>query len=94
MRIVDDSLAGTLESSDAVVRVSPHDELEVTVVSTVEAQFGAQIRAVVNETLAELGVDSGRIVVEDKGALDCTLRARVQAACLRASGDAIDWSVL
>lgn len=94
MRIVEDSLAGTLESSDAVVRVSPHDELEVTVVSTVEAQFGAQIRAVVNETLAELGVDSGRIVVEDKGALDCTLRARVQAACLRASGDAIDWSVL
>ncbi|GMA41095.1 hypothetical protein GCM10025883_31400 [Mobilicoccus caccae] len=48
----------------------------------------------VKETLAELGVDSGRIVVEDKGALDCTLRARVQAACLRASGDAIDWSVL
>ena len=63
MRIVNDSLAGTLESSDAVVRVSPHDTLEVTVVSTVEAQFGAQIRAVVAETLAPAG--SPRIIDGD-----------------------------
>ena len=94
MRIVNDSLAGTLESSDAVVRVSPHDTLEVTVVSTVEAQFGAQIRAVVAETLDALDVRDGRVVVEDKGALDCTLRARVQAAVMRASDDDLDWSAL
>lgn len=94
MRIVNDSLAGTLESSDAVVRVSPHDTLEVTVVSTVEAQFGAQIRAVVAETLDALQVRSGRIVVEDKGALDCALRARVQAAVARASQDDLEWSAL
>lgn len=94
MRIVNDSLAGTLESSDAVVRVSPHETLEVTVVSTVEAQFGAQIRAVVAETLEALQVSSGRIVVEDKGALDCTLRARVQAAVARASQDDLEWSAL
>jgi len=94
MRIVNDSLAGTLESSDAVVRVSPHDTLEVTVVSTVEAQFGAQIRAVVAETLDSLDVRDGRVVVEDKGALDCTLRARVQAAVMRASDDDLDWSAL
>ncbi|WP_040159310.1 citrate lyase acyl carrier protein [Mobilicoccus massiliensis] len=94
MRIVNDSLAGTLESSDAVVRVSPHEKLEVTVVSTVAAQFGAQIRAVVDETLAALGVENGQIVVEDKGALDCTLRARVQAAVMRASNDEVDWSAL
>ncbi|GAB48097.1 citrate lyase acyl carrier protein [Mobilicoccus pelagius] len=94
MRIVNDSLAGTLESSDAVVRVSPHDTLEVTVVSTVEAQFGAQIRAVVADTLDSLDVRDGRVVVEDKGALDCTLRARVQAAVMRASDDDLDWSAL
>lgn len=94
MRIVNDSLAGTLESSDAVVRVSPHESLDVSIVSTVEAQFGAQIRAVVDDTLSLLGVTAGRIVVEDKGALDCTLRARVQAAVLRASDDEIDWSRL
>ncbi len=94
MRIVNESLAGTLESSDAVVRVSPHEELEVTVVSTVEAQFGAQIRALVAETLESLDVHAARVVVEDKGALDCTLRARLQAAVLRAGDGEIEWSRL
>lgn len=94
MHIVHDSLAGTLESSDAVVRVSPLPTLEVTVVSTVGAQFGAQIRAVVAETLDALAVESGRVVVEDKGALDCTLRARVQAAVARACDEPLDWSAL
>ena len=45
-------------------------------------------------TLDDLDVRAARVVVEDKGALDCTLRARVQAAVLRASDDTIDWSTL
>ncbi|WP_168582450.1 citrate lyase acyl carrier protein [Gephyromycinifex aptenodytis] len=106
MRIVRDSLAGTLESSDALVRVSPTDggERDVSINSSVMAQFGTQITEVVQDTLDKMGVSQGQIVVEDKGALDCTLRARVQAAVLRACADeatgttdastSVDWSLL
>ncbi len=94
MRIVNDAIAGTLESSDVMVRVSPHDELEVIVASTVEAQYGDAIRSLIGETLSELGVAAGRITVDDKGALDCTLKARLMAAVARASDHDVDWSTL
>ena len=95
MRIEKDALAGTLESSDVLVKVAPSQQKEITISSTVMAQFGDQIKTVVEETLHKLGVESGEIVVEDKGALDCTIRARVQAAVLRAQDEtAIDWSTL
>lgn len=94
MRIEKDAVAGTLESSDAQVKVSPHNELEVTINSSVAAQFGDEIKSVVDETLQQLQVSSGTVTVEDKGALDCTLRARVQAAVTRASGEDFDWSTL
>ncbi|GAB78596.1 citrate lyase subunit gamma (acyl carrier protein) [Austwickia chelonae] len=101
MRIDREAVAGTLESSDVIVRVAPAGKdteatLEVLVISNVMAQFGDAIREVVDDTLTRLGVESGRIVVEDKGALDCTIRARVQAACLRGSGapEDVDWSRL
>ena len=58
-------------------------------------QFGAQIRAVINDTLSRLDVVEGDITVEDKGALDCAIRARLQTALLRAAGNpVIDWEKL
>ncbi|EIB98921.1 MULTISPECIES: citrate lyase acyl carrier protein [Pantoea] len=84
MKIVKAAIAGTLESSDLVVKVSPGEEgLEITIRSEVFKQFGEQIAAVVKETLAALNVTQGEIVIEDKGALDCVIRARLQAAILR-----------
>lgn len=97
LEIVREAMAGTLESSDLLVKVSPHEEgrLEVVITSEVMRQFGAQIRKVVLETLAQLGVEAGLVVIEDKGALDCAIRARVQAATLRgAQCQQLDWSVL
>lgn len=99
MRIMKDAVAGTLESSDLMVKVSPQEEgeLEVVIASSVLAQFGKQIRAVVDETLAKMNLTQGQVVVEDKGALDYTIRARVQAAVLRGCDEgpeAIDWSTL
>ena len=46
------------------------------------------------ETLERLEVTSARVTVVDKGALDCTLKARVEAAALRGAGrqgDAVPW---
>ena len=96
MKIVKDAMAGTLESSDVLVKVAPSEGgLEVVVTSEVERQFGAQIRRVVAETLGRFALSQGVVIVEDKGALDCTIRARLQAALLRGGEvEGLDWSVL
>lgn len=82
------SYAGTLESSDLLVEVQPADDdsLTIEITSAVEKQFEEIIRKVVTDTLSEMGVQTGLVVVNDKGALDCVIRARVQAAILRAAG--------
>ena len=49
-------------------------------------QFGGQIRKVIKETLENLGVKKAHVKATDKGALDCTIRARVTAAAVRATG--------
>ncbi|WP_114394007.1 citrate lyase acyl carrier protein [Oleisolibacter albus] len=97
MKIVKEALAGTLESSDLLVKVSPAagDGLDVVISSEVMQQFGAQIEQVVRDTLNALGVTDGLVVVEDKGALDCAIRARVQTAVLRgAEVQTFNWSAL
>ena len=96
MKIVKEALAGTLESSDLMVRIAPRDDsLEIVLQSEVIQQFGAQIEAVVRETLARLGITDGLIVIEDKGALDCVVRARVETAVQRGVDVwTVDWSAL
>jgi citrate lyase subunit gamma (acyl carrier protein) len=97
MEIKKDALAGTLESSDAMVRIGPSAEpgIQLTLESLVKQQFGAAIEQVVLETLASMGVTRARVVIDDKGALDCVLRARVQAAVLRAAEcTQLQWSSL
>lgn len=86
MEILKTAMAGTLESSDAQITVEPgEDGIELTIESSVIHQYGRQIRAVVLETLERLGVKSGRVTVFDKGALDCTLKARVECAVYRSN---------
>ncbi|HME21147.1 MAG TPA: citrate lyase acyl carrier protein [Acetobacteraceae bacterium] len=97
MDIIKEAIAGTLESSDVLVKVLPSQDGSLTlhVQSEVIKQFGKQIRASVMQTLDALSVQAATVVVSDKGALDCIIRARVQAAVLRAAGaQEIDWSVL
>ncbi|HJG30134.1 citrate lyase acyl carrier protein [Collinsella tanakaei] len=77
------AMAGTLESSDAQVTVSPADTLEVVIESSVINQYGRQIKATVEDVLDRLDIKQGLISVVDKGALDCTLKARVECAVFR-----------
>ena len=51
--------------------------------SSVMNQYGRQIRATVLETLERLGVTDAQVTVVDKGALDCTLKARIEGAVFR-----------
>ena len=96
MLLKQEALAGTLESSDLFIRITPTEEpLEIVIESEVIHQFGKQIRATVEEVLDHLGVTTGTLVIQDKGALDCTIRARVQAAVMRAAGQTtLDWETL
>ena len=87
MEILKPAIAGTLESSDAQVTVEPgQDGIELSLTSSVMNQYGRQIKAAVLETLERLEVTSARVTVVDKGALDCTLKARVQCAVFRSCG--------
>lgn len=88
------AMAGTLESSDVQVVVEPgNGSLELFIESNVIHQFGTQIRKTILETLERLQVTDAKVRVTDKGALDCTLKARVECAVFRANDitDKLPW---
>ncbi len=94
MEIRKPAMAGTLESSDCQVTVEEgNGRIDFSLESSVIHQYGNQIRKVVYETLSDLGVENVRIAIVDKGALDCTIRARVEAAVYRSAGqmDDLPW---
>ncbi len=94
MDIKKPAVAGTLESSDCMVTVEPgQGQLELELTSDVIRQYGKQIRKVINETLNRLEVTDAKVTVVDKGALDCTIKARVECAVYRSNDirDALPW---
>ncbi len=94
MKILKPAVCGTLESSDIQVTIRPNDGngIEIDLESVVKTIFGDEIEATVKEVLQEFGVTDVQVTLVDKGALDCVVRARMQAAILRASGEKYDWS--
>lgn len=80
-------IAGTMESSDAMITVEPRekDGIVIDLTSSVKRQFGKQILNTVTNTAKELGVENAFIKIVDKGALDYTLIARTKAAVYRAA---------
>ena len=84
MEIKRPAIAGTLESSDCQVMVEAGEgKIDLSLDSAVINQYGNQIRKVVLETLENLGVDDVKIAIVDKGAFDCTIKARVEGAIFR-----------
>lgn len=94
MEILKSAAAGTLESSDCMVTVEPGEGITLDLSSSVMNQYGRQIKAAVLETLERLDVKDANVTVVDKGALECTLKARVECAVFRscdASSANIPW---
>lgn len=84
MKIEKTAMAGTLESSDAQITVEPAEKgIKISLQSSVMNQYGQQIKDTVLATLKALDVTSGIVTVVDKGALECTLKARVECAVFR-----------
>lgn len=96
MKILDVGIAGTLESSDITIQIEQNEGrcIAIELKSPVENQFGNQIKKVIKETLQELGVEDAIVRANDKGALDCTIRARVITAINRAAhNSSFSWEV-
>ena len=93
MKLLHTGIAGTMESGDIYVEVEPGGNgIGIELNSTVGAQFGKQIKKVIETALATCGIENATVRAVDKGALDCTIRARITAAALRgADADTFDW---
>lgn len=96
MIIKQSASAGTTESSDIMITIDQNEKgIVLLLESSVEKQFGRQIRERINATLEKLAVTNAKIQAIDKGALDCTIQARTIAAVYRAAGEEeVDWQVI
>ncbi len=93
MKLVRNGVAGTLESGDIMIEIRPSEKqgINVELQSTVANLFGKQIKQVITETAEQCGLENVDIIANDKGSLDCTIRARVTTAALRGSDEKFKW---
>lgn len=78
--------AGLCSSSDCRVLFQPsHAACEVEVRSSVERLFGSAIEALARKMLEAYGVTRGHLLIEDDGALELVLAARIETV-LRMAG--------
>ena len=80
--------AGTLESNDIMITVAPTEPangIVIELISPVIKQYGNKIREAIISELTTLGISAAKVQANDKGALDCTIRARVKTAVTRAA---------
>ena len=85
MEIDKTAKAGTFESSDIYVVIAPNQGIKIEIDSPVMKQFGDRMREVIEETLKQYEVKNVFVKAQDKGALDFTIRARVETAIKRAA---------
>lgn len=86
-KILTTAQAGTLESNDIMITVAPVAEgtgVIIELESIVMTQYGQAIRQTLAKVMAEHNIRDGHIKAIDRGALDCTIRARILAALGRA----------
>lgn len=93
MELKKPAMAGTLESSDVQItlRPNPGKGIEINLKSVVKVVFGDAIEATIREVLKEFDVKDALVDVNDKGALDFAIRARMQCAVCRAAEVSYDW---
>lgn len=84
MEIKRPASCGTYASSDVFIEVAPGDKgLDLTLESPVKAQFGDQMEDTVRQVLHDHGIENITLRIQDQGALDCTLIARLETALAR-----------
>jgi len=87
MKLLQSAQAGTFESSDIMILIEPVEEQtgrKIELFSTVQLQFGNDINKIINLVLDEFEISDIHLIAKDKGALDPTIKARVEVAVKRA----------
>jgi len=80
------SQAGTFESSDVIFLIEPlpaNSGRKIEVFSTVLHQFGESFNRIVLEMLDQFDMTDIHLIARDKGALEPTIRARLETAIKR-----------
>lgn len=81
--------SGTFESSDVIFLIEPMPDgsgRNIELSSTVMQQFGASFRKIVDEMLDQYDITDIHLIAKDKGALEPTIRARLETAIKRSFG--------
>jgi citrate lyase subunit gamma (acyl carrier protein) len=75
--------AGTYESSDCLIVITPSETTHITIESIVFDQFEDAIKKVIEDTLLLHNISNVNIECYDKGALDYTIKSRLETALKR-----------
>lgn len=87
MELIQNAQVGTFESSDIMILIEPKQKGEgrdIELVSNVVMEYGEDIKKTINEVLDKFEIADVKIVATDKGALNPTIKARVETAVKRA----------
>ncbi|WFA08141.1 citrate lyase acyl carrier protein [Tissierella sp. Yu-01] len=93
MEIKKTGMSGTMESSDINIVIGPSDSIgiEIDLQSSVEKQFGKQIKKVIEDTIKENGISNAQVKAVDKGAIDYVIKSRTETALYRALDKIYNW---
>ena len=86
-KLLKSAQAGTVESSDILIMLAPAATgtgITVELVTPTMQQYGKQIKSLITKTLVDHGIHDVQVHANDRGALDCTIKARVITALERA----------
>ena len=97
MEIKETASAGTIEKCDCLVTVSKGDgDIKINLSSKVLYQYGDSIKNTILQTLKKLHINDVTVDVEDMGAFEYVIVARLEAAIYRSQKqmDQIPWGDL
>ncbi len=79
------AVAGTLESNDIFITITATggNGVSISLSSIVMHQFGDDIKATIQAIMDASGLDGVEVTAQDKGALECTIKARMETAIAR-----------
>ena len=86
------SQAGTLESMDCLVTLTEAPSgarIKIEITGASAARFKSAMEKKITDTLCELGTKDVEVRVQDNGALDIVLGARVEAAYKRLQKESV-----
>lgn len=86
MKLQRNAVAGTLESSDIMVRIQPGEAgagVRIELESSVMQQYGEAIVHTIAAVMKDMEIEDALVAAVDHGALECTIKARVETAVRR-----------